>query len=42
MRLIVSAAILHEMQSMKLRYPERPAEQKAQLEAAKKLLLAEK
>ena len=42
MRLIVSAAILHEMQSMKLRYPELPAEQKAQLEAAKKLLLAEK
>jgi PPK2 family polyphosphate:nucleotide phosphotransferase len=42
MRLIVSAAILHEMQSMKLRYPELPAEQKAELEAAKKLLLAEK
>ena len=42
MRLIVSAAILHEMQSMKLKYPELPAEQKAHLEAAKKFLLAEK
>jgi PPK2 family polyphosphate:nucleotide phosphotransferase len=41
MRLIVSAAILHEMQSMKLKYPELPAEQKAELAAAKKFLLAE-
>jgi polyphosphate kinase 2 (PPK2 family) len=42
MRLIVSAAILHEMQSMKLKYPELPAEQKAHLEAAKQFLLSEK
>ncbi len=41
MRLIVSAAILHEMKAMKLKYPELPAEQKAELEAAKKFLLAE-
>lgn len=42
MRLIVSAAILHEMQGMKLKYPELPPEQKAQLAVAKKLLLDEK
>lgn len=42
MRLIVSAAILHEMQRMKLKYPELPAEQKAHLEAAKQFLLSEK
>lgn len=42
MRLIVSAAILHEMQTMKLKYPELPAEQKAHLEAAKQFLLSEK
>lgn len=42
MRLIVSLAILHEMQGMKLKYPELPAEQKAQLEVAKNLLLSEK
>ncbi len=41
MRLIVSAAILYEMKTMKLKYPELPAEQKAELEAAKKFLLAE-
>jgi len=42
MRLIVSAAVLHEMQGMKLKYPDLPAEQKAHLAAAKELLLAEK
>lgn len=42
MRLIVSAAVLAEMQTMKLKYPEMPEEQKAHLQAAKKLLLAEK
>ncbi len=42
MRLIVSAAILHEMQNMKLKYPELPAEQKAHLAVAKTLLLEEK
>ncbi len=42
MRLIVSAVILHEMQGMNLKYPKMPAEQQAHLEAAKKLLLAEK
>ena len=41
MRLIVSAAILNEMQSMKLKYPELPPEQKEHLQAAKKMLLAE-
>lgn len=42
MRLIVSAAILDEMQGMKLEYPELPAEQKAHLDTARELLLAEK
>lgn len=41
MRLIVSAAILAEMQSMKLKYPELPPEQQKQLQAAKQMLLAE-
>jgi len=41
MRLIVSAAVLAEMQSMKLKYPELPSEQISHLQAAKKLLLAE-
>lgn len=41
MRLIVSAAILAEMQTMKLKYPELPPEQKQQLQAAKRFLLAE-
>ncbi len=41
MRLIVSAAILDEMQSMKLKYPELPPEQKKHLQAAKRFLLAE-
>jgi PPK2 family polyphosphate:nucleotide phosphotransferase len=41
MRLIVSAAILAEMQTMKLKYPELPEEQKKHLQAAKQLLLAE-
>lgn len=41
MRLIVSAAVLAEMQSMKLKYPELPDEQKAHLQAAKRILLAE-
>jgi len=41
MRLIVSAAILAEMQTMKLKYPELPPEQKKNLQAAKQLLLAE-
>ncbi len=41
MRLIVSAAVLAEMQGMKLKYPELPDEQKAHLQAAKRLLLAE-
>ncbi len=41
MRLIVSAAVLAEMQTMKLKYPELPGEQIAHLQAAKKLLLAE-
>jgi PPK2 family polyphosphate:nucleotide phosphotransferase len=41
MRLIVSAAILAEMQSMKLKYPELPAEQKAELQAAREFLMAE-
>lgn len=42
MRLIVSAAILHEMQGMKLKYPELPVEQKARLAQAKQILLDEK
>ncbi len=42
MRLIVSAAVLHEMQGMKLKYPELPAEQKARLAAAREFLAAEK
>ena len=41
MRLIVSAALLHEMQGMKLRYPRLPAEQLAQLTAAREFLMAE-
>ena len=41
MRLIVSATILAEMQSMKLKYPELPPEQKKHLQAAKRFLLAE-
>ena len=42
MRLIVSAAVLQEMQRMKLAYPTMQPEQKEHLAAAKKLLLAEK
>lgn len=42
MRLIVSAAVLKEMQSMKLKYPELPPEQKARLAAAREFLLKEK
>ncbi len=41
MRLIVSAAILKEMQSMKLKYPELPPEQKKHLLAAREMLMAE-
>ncbi|MDH4455585.1 MAG: polyphosphate kinase 2 family protein [Verrucomicrobiota bacterium] len=41
MRLIVSAAILAEMQTMKLKYPELPEEQKKHLQVAKQLLLSE-
>jgi hypothetical protein len=41
MRVIVSAAVLHEMQGMKLRYPRLPAGQLAQLAAARELLMAE-
>jgi PPK2 family polyphosphate:nucleotide phosphotransferase len=41
MRLIVSAAILAEMQTMKLKYPKLPPEQTAHLQAAKQLLLSE-
>lgn len=41
MRLIVSAAVLSEMQGMKLKYPELPAEQKAHLAAAREFLEAE-
>ena len=41
MRLIVSAAILKEMQSMKLKYPELPEEQKAHLAAAREFLMVE-
>lgn len=41
MRLIVSAAVLREMQGMKLKYPELPAEQKAHLAAAREFLAAE-
>lgn len=40
-RLIVSAAILAEMKTMKLKYPELPPEQKKHLQAAKRFLLAE-
>ena len=42
MRLIVSAAVLQEMQRMKLAYPKMQPGQQAHLDAAKKLLLAEK
>ncbi len=41
MRLIVSAAILQEMQSMKLKYPELPPEHLKHLQTAKEMLLAE-
>jgi PPK2 family polyphosphate:nucleotide phosphotransferase len=41
MRLIVSAALLHEMQGMKLRYPRLPAEQLARLAAAREFLTEE-
>ncbi len=41
MRLIVSAAILAEMKTMNLKYPELPKEQKEHLQAAKRMLLAE-
>lgn len=42
MRLIVSAAILHEMSRMKLKWPVLPPDQKAALTAARAALLAEK
>ncbi|MGV3659938.1 MAG: polyphosphate kinase 2 family protein [Prosthecobacter sp.] len=42
MRLIVSAAILAEMQTMHLKYPKLPEEQVEHLQAAKRILLAEK
>jgi PPK2 family polyphosphate:nucleotide phosphotransferase len=42
LRLIVSAAILHEMQRMHLSWPVLPKEQRAQLESSKATLLAEK
>ena len=42
MRLIVSAAVLKEMQGMKLKYPELPPEQKSKLAAAREFLLNEK
>jgi PPK2 family polyphosphate:nucleotide phosphotransferase len=42
MRLIVSAAILHEMSRMKLSWPQLSAEQKAALAAARKSLMEEK
>jgi PPK2 family polyphosphate:nucleotide phosphotransferase len=42
MRLIVSAAILQEMQKMNLAYPKLPPEQLEHLASAKKLLLAER
>jgi len=41
MRLIVSAAILAEMKTMKLKYPELPEEQNKHLQAAKRFLLGE-
>jgi PPK2 family polyphosphate:nucleotide phosphotransferase len=42
LRLIVSAAILHEMKRMHLCWPTLPKEQRAQLESSKAMLLAEK
>jgi PPK2 family polyphosphate:nucleotide phosphotransferase len=42
LRLIVSAAILHEMQRMHLSWPVLPKEQRALLESSKAALLAEK
>ena len=42
MRLIVSAAILHELSRLKLKWPVLPPEQKAALAEARKVLLAEK
>jgi polyphosphate kinase 2 (PPK2 family) len=42
MRLIVSAAILHEMEKLDIRYPEMSPGQKNALEHCKKMLLAEK
>lgn len=41
MRLIVSAAVLAEMQCMKLKYPKLPPEQLEHLQTAKKMLLQE-
>lgn len=41
MRLIVSAAILHEMQRLHLHWPKLPAEQQAELAKCKELLLSE-
>jgi PPK2 family polyphosphate:nucleotide phosphotransferase len=41
MRLLVSAAILREMSQLDLKWPTLPAEQKAELAEAEKLLLAE-
>lgn len=41
MRLIVSAAILAEMQTMNLKYPKLPKEQVSHLQAARRILLAE-
>ncbi len=40
MRLIVSAVILAEMQTMKLKYPKLPPEQTAHLQTAKQMLLS--
>jgi PPK2 family polyphosphate:nucleotide phosphotransferase len=40
-RLIISAALLHELQRMKLAWPVLPAEQKAELDAIKEKLKAE-
>jgi PPK2 family polyphosphate:nucleotide phosphotransferase len=42
MRLLVSAAILHELGQLDLKWPQLPPEQKADLAEAEKLLLAEK
>jgi PPK2 family polyphosphate:nucleotide phosphotransferase len=42
MRLLVSAAILREMEKLDLKWPELPAEEKAALAAMEKALLAEK